>query len=43
MKHVFTIIMDKYIVLFFKANGFETKHINSETNKMLGTESFYFF
>ncbi len=35
--------MDKYIALFFKANGFETKDINSETNKTLGTENFYFF
>ena len=43
MKDVFTTIMDKYIAPFFKANGFETKDINSETNKILGAESFYFF
>jgi maleate cis-trans isomerase len=30
-----------HVILFFKANGFETKDINSKTNKTLGISSPY--
>jgi hypothetical protein len=35
--------MNTHIIPFFKANGFEMKDINSETNKTLGIKSQYFY
>jgi hypothetical protein len=43
MQVVFDAMMDTHIIPFFKANGFETKDINSETNKTLGIRSHYFY
>jgi hypothetical protein len=43
MQVVFETIMNTHIIPFFKANGFETKDINSETNKTLGIQSQYFY
>jgi hypothetical protein len=43
MKVIFDEMMDKTIIPFFKSNGFEQKDINSNTNKTLGIESFYFY
>ncbi len=43
MKVIFNEIMNKTIIPFFKSNGFEQKDINSDTNKTLGIESFYFY
>jgi hypothetical protein len=43
MQVVFETLMDMYIIPFFKASGFETKDINSETNKTLGIKSQYFY
>jgi hypothetical protein len=43
MQVVFDSLMDTHVVPFFKANGFETKDINSETNKTLGIQSHYFY
>jgi hypothetical protein len=43
MQLVFDTMMDTHIIPFFKANGFETKDINSETNKTLGIKSQYFY
>jgi hypothetical protein len=43
MKVVFNNIIVNKIIPFFTSNGFETKDINSETNKTLGVESFYFY
>jgi hypothetical protein len=43
MNLVFNDIMNTQIIPFFKANGFETKDINSDTNKTLGLESYYFY
>jgi hypothetical protein len=43
MQLVFDAMMNTHIIPFFKANGFETKDINSETNKTLGIQSHYFY
>jgi hypothetical protein len=43
MQVVFDTLMNSHIIPFFKANGFETKDINSETNKTLGIQSQYFY
>jgi hypothetical protein len=43
MQVVFDAMMNTHIIPFFKANGFETKDINSETNKTLGIQSHYFY
>jgi hypothetical protein len=43
MQVVFDTLMNTHIIPFFKANGFETKDINSETNKTLGIKSHYFY
>jgi hypothetical protein len=43
MQVVFDTLMNTHIIPFFKANGFETKDINSETNKTLGIQSHYFY
>jgi hypothetical protein len=43
MQLVFDTLMNTHIIPFFKANGFETKDINSETNKTLGIQSHYFY
>ncbi len=43
MQVVFDSLMDTHIVPFFKANGFETQDINSDTNKTLGIQSHYFY
>jgi hypothetical protein len=43
MQVVFDTLIDTHIIPFFKANGFETKDINSETNKTLGIQSYYFY
>jgi hypothetical protein len=43
MQVVFDTLMNSHIIPFFKANGFETKDINSETNKTLGIKSQYFY
>jgi hypothetical protein len=43
MQVVFDTLMNTHIIPFFKANGFETKDINSETNKTLGIQSQYFY
>ncbi|MEY4903783.1 MAG: hypothetical protein RLZZ292_1598, partial [Bacteroidota bacterium] len=43
MQHDFNELMQSQIASFFKKNGFETKDINSETNKTLGIESHYFY
>jgi hypothetical protein len=43
MQIIFNTLMDTHIIPFFKANGFETKDINSETNKTLGIQSHYFY
>jgi hypothetical protein len=43
MHVIFDTMMDTHIIPFLKANGFETKDINSETNKTLGIQSHYFY
>jgi hypothetical protein len=43
MNNIFNEILNNQIIPFFKSNGFEQKDINSETNKTLGIDSFYFF
>jgi hypothetical protein len=43
MQVVFDAMMHTHIIPFFRANGFETKDINSETNKTLGIQSHYFY
>jgi hypothetical protein len=43
MQVVFDTLMNTHIIPFFKTNGFETKDINSETNKTLGIQSHYFY
>jgi hypothetical protein len=43
MQVIFDRLMDTHITPFLKANGFETKDINSETNKTLGIQSHYFY
>lgn len=43
MNLVFNEIIRTHIAPFFQLNGFETTDINSETNKTLGVESFYFY
>lgn len=43
MQHIFEKIMQVHFLPFFNANGFETKDINSETNKTLGVTSHYFY
>jgi hypothetical protein len=43
MQLVFDAMMNTHIIPFFKANGFETTNINSETNKTLGIQSHYFY
>ncbi len=43
MQHIFDKIMQTHLLPFFNANGFETKDINSETNKKLGVTSRYFY
>jgi hypothetical protein len=43
MQKKFNDLLNTHIAPFFKKNGFETKDINSETNKTLGLESHYFF
>jgi hypothetical protein len=43
MQIIFDTMMDTHIIPFFKANGFEIKDINSETNKTLGIQSHYFY
>jgi hypothetical protein len=43
MQAIFDTLMNTHIIPFFKANGFETKDINSETNKTLGIQSHYFY
>jgi hypothetical protein len=42
MQTIFDVMMQTHVMPFFIDNGFETKDINSETNKKLGAESFYF-
>lgn len=43
MQAVFHGMMDKHIIPFFKAQGFDSQDINSETNKTLGIDSYYFY
>jgi hypothetical protein len=43
MQAIFDTLMNTHIIPFFKANGFETKDVNSETNKTLGIQSQYFY
>jgi hypothetical protein len=43
MQAIFNELMNTHITPFFKANGFETKDINSETNRTLGIQSHYFY
>lgn len=43
MKDIFDKLLRETIAPYFAAIGFETKDINSETNKTLGAESFYFY
>ena len=43
MQAIFDTLMNTHVIPFFKANGFETKDINSETNKTLGIQRHYFY
>lgn len=43
MQVVFDTLMNTHVIPFFKVNGFETKDINSETNKTLDIQSHYFY
>jgi hypothetical protein len=43
MQAIFDTLMNTHVIPFFKVNGFETKDINSETNKTLGIQSYYFY